>query len=131
MRPNLFIELERLHGDLQVNDVVCELWIDGNFLTQKEEPNDIDLAFACYADDFDALEPHVQSDVWALLNGGKQYSPGLDTYLCFRFRREDPRASLDGTRDWSEKWGIGWDDRLKGFAVIKLGETDVGLRLFA
>lgn len=129
-RAFLFSELERLHVDLTVTGLICELWINGSFLTEKLDPNDIDLSFACFYNDFEMLDSTLQANVWSLLNGGKRYSPVLDTYICFRFLRDDPRAMADGSRDWSEKWSVGWDDWLKGFAIIKLGETDVGLRLF-
>lgn len=130
-RPFLFQELERLHAELMEVGAVCELWIDGSFLTQKPEPNDIDLCFAAFASDFNMLETSVRNNIWLNLNGGKQYSPYLDTYLCFRFLREDPRAKADTTDDWSEKWGVGWDNYLTGFVVIKYGESDVSVKLFA
>jgi hypothetical protein len=127
----LFAELERLHADLIGVGAICELWVDGSFLTAKPEPDDIDLCFSAFDFDFKKLEQAAQQDIWLNLNGGKQYSQHLDTYLCFRFLSEDPRAKADGTNDWSEKWGIGWDDHLTGFAVLQLGETNVGLKLLA
>lgn len=130
-RSVLFQELSRLHSDLEAANVVCELWIDGSFLTEKIDPNDIDLTFSCFASDFDNLDQVLRNDIMTILNGGKQYSKQLDTYICFRFLRTDPRSMADNTNYWSEKWGIGWDDYLTGFVVIKLGETDVGLNLFA
>lgn len=130
-RPWLFKELERLHSYLCGVNAHCELWVDGSFLTEKLEPDDIDLCFSCFAIDFDKLPRPVARAIWTNLNGGKKYSPHLDTYLCFRFLSEDPRAHADGTNDWSEKWGVGWDDHLTGFAVIKLGETNVSLSLLA
>ena len=130
-RPWLFTELERLHADLISVGAVCELWVDGSFLTTKPEPDDIDLCFSAFVSDFQALDLTVQNAIWLNLNGGKKYSPHLDTYLCFRFLREDPRAKADGSDDRSENWGVGWDDHLTGFVVIQLGETDVGRKLLA
>ena len=60
------------------------------------------------------------------MNGGKNYSPALDTYLAIRFRRDDPRAPGQCPY-WSKWWSIGRDGWLKGYAAILLGETDVGL----
>lgn len=131
MRPALFKELERLAADVVAACACCELWINGSFLTEKPEPNDIDLCFAIFVHDFERMDSHVQANIDQLLNGGKAYSPVLDTYVCFRFLRDDPRALADTSDYWSEKWGKGWDNWLKGFAVIKFGESDVGLRLFA
>jgi hypothetical protein len=111
--------------------VICELWIDGSYLTEKIDPKDIDLSFAAWAHHLDTLDPALQTALLANLNGGSAYSPSLDTYFCPRFLREDPRYGADKSAYWGEKWGKGWDDRLKGYAVLKIGETDVGRRLFA
>ncbi|MBW5437444.1 hypothetical protein FXB41_22610 [Bradyrhizobium canariense] len=130
-RPLMFTELERLVADLIALNLTCELWVDGSFLTEKPEPDDIDLTFAAWAQSFDLVHPAVQQVVINSLNGGNKYSPLLHTFICFRFLREDPRRAADKTDYWTEKWGVGWDDHLKGYVVLKLGETDVGLKLFA
>lgn len=130
-RSQLFSELRRLVDDLTAAAVICELWIDGSFLTEKKDPNDIDLSFCVWAEHLETLNEGLQSALISNLNGGRVYSPALDTYFCTLFRREDPRYMADTSKYWGETWGKGWDDRLKGYAVIKLGETDVGLRLCA
>lgn len=128
-RPILFAELQRLVADLQALHLTCELWIDGSFLTEKQEPSDIDLSFTSWAYDLDMIDPVLSNALLDHLNGGKKYSPALDTYVGIRFHKDDPRKPADNTLYWAEKWGIGWDDYLKGYAIIKLGENDVGLRL--
>lgn len=130
-RPLLFAELERLTSDLTSLGIICELWIDGSFLTEKDEPDDIDLSFSAWATDLDKVDPAIVAEIFRLLNGGKIYSPVLDTYICVRFLKEDPRHLADKTLYWTEKWGKGWDDWLKGYAVLRLGENDVGFRLVA
>lgn len=130
-RAWLFSELKRLVFYLNQEHVICELWVDGSYLTEKPDPEDIDLSFAAWVQHLESLDPSLQSSLLANLNGGKAYSPALDTYFCARFLREDPRRGADMTAYWCEKWGKGWDDWLKGYAVIKLGETDVGYKLFA
>lgn len=130
-RPLLFRELERLHGDVCRGGLVCELWIDGSFLSDKPEPDDIDVIFSCFGRDFDLLPAPLKDNILKVLNGGKAYSPYLDTYICFRFLKDDPRYKADKSNYWAGLWGKGWDDWLTGYVVIKCGETDVGLRLFA
>jgi hypothetical protein len=127
-RPLIFAEFERLVDDLNKMNVVCELWTDGSFLTEKLEPDDIDLSFAAFAEALDRL--NMASVAWIFANlDDKNYSSLLHTYVCVRFARDDPRRAADRTDYWTEKWGVGWDDRLKGYVVIKLGETDVGHKL--
>jgi hypothetical protein len=130
-RPALFGALTGLVADLVGASMTCELWINGSFLTEKLEPNDIDLSFVMKSMDFEALDVSSQSAIVNQLNGGKKYSPLLDTYICIQFAESDPRRAADKSAYWAYKWGVGWDDYLKGFAVLRLGESDVGNRLFA
>jgi hypothetical protein len=105
------------------------LWADGSFLTEKDEPDDVDISFSAFATALDTLDNTCRKWIFANLDGHKRYSQLLDTYICVRFAMDDPRRAADGTDYWAEKWGVGWDDRLTGYVVIKLGETDVGYRL--
>jgi hypothetical protein len=130
-RPLIFADLERLTNYLETQSVICELWVDGSFLTEKEEADDADLTVSAFISDLELLDATLQNWILTTLNGNKKYSPLLDTYICVRFPRDDPRRAADKSDYWAEKWGVGWDDRLTGFAVIKLGETDVGHRLCA
>jgi hypothetical protein len=42
-RSHLFLHLEQLVQDLLIRRIPCEMWIDGSFLTTKEEPGDLDV----------------------------------------------------------------------------------------
>jgi hypothetical protein len=130
-RAMLFAELERLASEINSASACCELWIDGSFLTEKPEPDDIDLTVVLFPSDFENLPDNVQKQMWLLLRRGKKFSEHLHTFLIFRFLREDPRYAADNTAYWGEVWGKGWDDWLTGFVVVRFGESDVGLRLFA
>lgn len=132
-RPRIFAELERLAADIEARQLIGELWVDGSLLTHKviPEPDDADVSFTIEIENLQNRDAAAQHFVVHTLNGGRKYSPLLDTYICILFPRGDPRRSSSMERYWAEKWGIGWDDHLKGFAVIKFGENDVWLRLFA
>lgn len=130
-RGMLFHELGRLHQDLVAIGATCELWIDGSFLTEKPEPDDIDVLFWAYATDMQQLPPSISTALISELNGGKRYSPYLDTYINFRFPEGDPRSPADRSRYWAELWGRGWDDHLTGYAVVRIGESHVGLQLLS
>ncbi len=72
----LFSELERLISDLQKLKMIGQLWIDGSFLTQKPEPEDIDLTAVFYEQDIkcDDLKRFLLYN----LNGDNNYSNYLD-----------------------------------------------------
>jgi hypothetical protein len=133
VRPAIFAEFRRLVNELLAVGIVCEIWANGSFLTEKANPevDDLDLSVKLMVEQFETNPAPIGRALLTTLNGGKQYSPFLDTYICFVFPEGDPRE-LGGTEDyWAEKWILGWDNKLKGFAVILLGETDLGLQLRA
>lgn len=129
-RPALFAELLRLLDFLDQFPISLSLWLDGSYLTEKIEPDDIDVVVEFWADEAGALDPTVVEPIF-VLNGEKRFSPVLDTYLCVRFLREDPRSHADRRDYWAEVWGKGWDDWLKGYAVVAIGESDVQRRIIA
>jgi hypothetical protein len=112
-------------------NICCELWIDGSFLTEKSVPNDIDLTLVVHQKIFEMLGEKTCDEMVRALNGGKVYSPLLDTYMCFQFDYGDPRSGASGESYWARQWGLDRENFLKGFAVIRIGEGDVWHRLFA
>jgi hypothetical protein len=120
-----------LKRDLRSIAFVCEVWVNGSFTCDKEEPDDIDLSVAFWAVDGERLDSLIFRDIMNKLNGGHRFSSALDTYLCPRFDRSDSRYSADLTDYWADKWGKGRDDWLKGFIVIGVEETDAQRRLLA
>jgi hypothetical protein len=119
----------RLVNQLETQRIICELWVDGSFLTETIEPNDVDLSVCIHAHDFDALDIAIKEWIIMMLSDQK-FSPLLDTYVCINYLRDDPRRIiLDRTAYWGGWWSGDRDGRAKGYAVIKLGETDVGHRI--
>lgn len=128
-RPLLFTALESLAAYLSGLGLPCELWVDGSFLTERIEPNDVDVACVIPAEPFETLDVFLQVSVIKLLNGKQKFDPLLDTYLAMRFDLSDPRYSSDSTRYWSEFWSLDRDNALKGYACVRIGYSDVQLRL--
>lgn len=121
-RPAIFADFMRLHSDLVGFGLVGELWVDGSFMTAKEEPDDVDLSFMATADHLDGQTP----DAWSLVNtlhGRAGHSPLVHAYLVVTFAMDDPRRATSRADYWAEKWNIGWDDYLKGIAVVRMGES--------
>lgn len=64
----------------------------------------------------------------------EQEDPGeLDGFVCVVYPREHERfgTELDQNVEWAEQWGVCRQNWLKGIAVLKIGENDVGLRITA
>ena len=48
--------------------------------------------------------------------------------MCIQFLASDPRRAADMSDYLALNWGVGRDNYLKGYAVLRLGEKDVGNR---
>lgn len=130
-RQALFDALTRLVSDLSDKGIICELWVDGSFLTSKEEPEDIDLSVIIFRKDIENLDNSASKFILYQLNGDKKYDPLLDTYVCPVASMGDAYHDPKDLAYWGSLWGSGRDGRLKGYASVCLGETNVGLRLIA
>lgn len=129
-RAPLFAALEQLARDLAAAVGCCELWIDGSFVTDKGEPDDIDLHVKIEQEVFFQLPDHVQDQLTALIDQ-KNYHPKLHTFLLVVYERGHYHFPLtsEADRDWSQWWCVSREDWLKGLPVVRLGESDVGLRI--
>ena len=129
-RPLLYEHLLRVVADLNNLHIRCEIWVNGSLLTEKPEPSDLDVSVILDHDVSVELNG-VQMDLFNRLSEG--YGPDIDSFAYARRLREDPlfgNPMIDTAYDWGEQYGSeSSDDWLKGFAVILLGETDVGLRI--
>ena len=132
VRRELFAAFEtfvRLFADLAIP---CDMLIDGSFLTEKRDPSDIDVAVRLESDVTDRLT-FEQRDLVDHVNEAEQlHVAGVDGFVYTSFPREHPLFSsdIDEKETWAEMYGIEhskvW---LKGMVVLRLGETDVGLRI--
>lgn len=131
-RNILYQKLEELIQDLLRRRIWCDLWVNGSFLTEKEDPNDMDATLMIDPDFSDALNSE-QRDYLMNLEEGAIGSADLDTFVFIRKRRDDPDYGdefADPAATWHEVYGLEHSKRwLKGFAIVKLGETHVGLRI--
>lgn len=128
-RDSLFTNLEEAIQDLLRNKIRCEVWIDGSFLTVKLDPDDVDFLVLVDADFAEEMTP-AQKALLARFNQ-PAYLPGLDTFADTHYPRGHEFADLDqDERTWSEQYGLETGNFwLKGFVVLRLWETDVGLRI--
>ncbi|WP_371717099.1 hypothetical protein [Ancylobacter sp. TS-1] len=131
-RQPLFQALLQLISDLATLNIPCEIWIDGSYLTAKIEPDDIDLSVRFAVEDFDRLDPMVQNTIMSRLSG-KTYHPRLDTYAFVSGPRDHEYADIFAETEnyWAEWWSVARAGWLKGVAVVRLGETNVGLRILS
>jgi hypothetical protein len=129
-RAPLLDALLVLLNDLASLAAPCTLWIDGSFLTEKPEPEDIDLSVCFDLSVFERFPENLQQVLNERLNG-KTYHPLLDTYLLVSATRDHPMSDIYRQVEeyWIGWWSVSRGNWLKGIADIRVGETDVGLRV--
>lgn len=130
-RPALLIELERLVNTLDSLSIRCDIWVDGSFLTEKVDPGDIDLSIKIDEDVLLGLDANTFLLLEDIAEG--RFSAKLDSYMVVSYPVGHPRrgTNLDTWPRWAQWWGLARGGWCKGVAVIRVGEGDVGLRLFS
>ena len=108
-----------------------DLWVDGSFVTEKVDPEDIDLTVVVDGDVADRLDPQDSACLVAIMSN-QHLVPDLHAFVVVTRPRGHPDWDLGtglaaGMSSWWQVMRGGW---CKGMPVIRWGETDVGLRLF-
>lgn len=131
-RFTLFLKLHDLIRQLEKWSIVCELWIDGSYLTEKEIPDDIDGTIVIYWEDYEALSDDAKSFLDDLTYKFETTKDVLDMFLVFRYPRTDPRYLIGDLQEWARQWSVQHDEKwLKGFAVLRIGVPNDGFRISA
>jgi hypothetical protein len=71
-RPNLWKEFTDLLDEIGACGLVCDVWVDGSFLTEKIEPKDVDFIVEVSVHTLDSLTPEQE----ALIKKVQERGPG-------------------------------------------------------
>jgi hypothetical protein len=136
VRRDLYDKVEQLVQEFLTHKIQCEFWIDGSFLTEDEDPSDVDIAIKINDDVLQTLT-HDQNVLVDAVNAGG-YIDHLDAFIFSGYYVGHPLhgTDLDLSITWvagslSDLYGKGRDHWLKGVAVILVWETALGLQLRA
>jgi hypothetical protein len=128
-REKLFYALEQLVQEILLVKLRCTAFVDGSFLTEKPDPSDVDVLINIDEDVMNNLSSDQRILIDAL--NMEHYIVFIDSLAFTTYHREHPYfgTALDignaGDAYGLEHAGV-W---LKGIAVLRFGETDVGLRI--
>jgi hypothetical protein len=78
-RPEIYAGMIRLINRLITYNVVKKIWIDGSFVTDKQNPDDVEICFFLDAVAFSALSDSTQSEIGELLGDAERC---YREYLC-------------------------------------------------
>lgn len=129
-RERLFFAFEQLVQNLLLCRLPCEVFANGSFFTRKPMPDDIDVIVSIDLDVSESLT-FEQRELVDSING-LNYITGLDCFAYVSYPRghEGYGTELDAgvvCKDYGIEHGETW---LKGYVVIRVWETNVGLRLY-
>lgn len=134
-RRNLYYKVEELVQQFLVAGIPCEFWIDGSFVTEKPEPDDVDIAIKIMDDVTSNLSDNQRHLVYEI-SGKDVYIQGLDIFVFtgYWIGHEFYGTDVDDghsrtTQTYGQLYGKDMDDWLKGIVVLPLWENRIGLRL--
>jgi hypothetical protein len=120
-RATLMHGLEQFVQHLVAAGVVCDVWIDGSFLTEKIDPADVDVIVRCDHTIYDAGTTEQRDALdWVIEN--QKVTLRCDSYALFNYTAGHP-LHTEGEwwySYWLVKWGFNRVEDPKGIAVISL-----------
>jgi hypothetical protein len=101
----------------------CEQFLDGSFVTNKNDPGDVDLVIFVDASVLDALDAAKRDAFRALVNGKETRKTRMcDAYICPVY--PDGHANADASRQsrkyWMGEFGFDRSDVPKGIVRVTL-----------
>lgn len=119
-RENIMRNLEIVVDELKRAGVAGELWVDGSFLTEKIDPNDVDIVFHGLIGR--AVDPanEAHSKVMWWLHSNLRASHRCDSYICLQNPPGLPQGQTN-REYWQKQFGYSRGTMNKGIAVIEIG----------
>jgi len=129
-RERLYYAAEEAIQEVLIAKIPCRVWVNGSFVTEKPEPNDIDVMLLIELDVSKLLTEDQRIIVDKFAN--QSYSSVVDSsaYTAFPSGHHLCGTGCD-FREYADVYGEEHSKQWrKGYAVLRLGETHVGLRLY-
>jgi len=114
--------LEFVIGRLTEAKICGEVWIDGSFLTEKIDADDVDFVLRVDGAFYDTSDA-TQRAVMDWVNDNLYDTHKCDSYLYSEYAEGDPNYWLGQYMHayWMKQWGFSRGGVMKGIAVVKLG----------
>ena len=104
----------------------CEQYLDGSYVTNKNDPSDLDLVVLLDATVVDSLPPAKQLQLQSLLAGPVTKAQYMcDAYFCPVYPEGHPMhsASRQQRKYWLGEFGYDRNDLPKGIVHVKLSAS--------
>ena len=124
-RSRIYNNLVSWCKDLVKNYHIYEIWIDGSYVTEKINPNDVDCVVFFYADGYLKAAP-----IWSTLRNKADIDGYFSLAICHENERVVPPkeyATFVNRRNyWRGQFGFDRLDRPKGIIAIDPGQFSNG-----
>lgn len=123
-RSEIMVGLKKVIERLAKAGVEGHLWVNGSFMTEKIDPEDVDVLLCVNMEFYDSCSGNTRKAIdW--LNANLKDELLCDSYLlCMR---PMGHANFPETEFmhayWTRQFGFDRSDNLKGIGVISLGEA--------
>ena len=109
-RERLFFSFATLLAYLETNAGACEVWVDGSFVTEKPNPEDIDLTIVLHGDELDRLardNPTAAADL-ILLAQDVRFRPDLHVFMVACRPMGHPHHAIFAqvANNWAQWWSV-------------------------
>jgi hypothetical protein len=122
-RDQIMASLERAVQVLNANNIPGELWIDGSFLTEKPDPEDVDTSLRLSGEFYDQATPRQRQILkWFTEIAAAE---NIDGYLHLEWPAGHPHHAIgvENCEYWKKQWGTSRAGVAKGIAVLKLARS--------
>ena len=119
-RDRIMRGLEEVISRLERESVRAEAWVDGSFVTQKTDPEDVDVVFRIPAHLYDQGSPRQQRAIDWVAEVDRRDTHKCDAYAILEYPTTDPLhyLSRDHCQYWKRIFGCSRAGAAKGIAVV-------------
>jgi hypothetical protein len=116
--------LEALVQQLVAVGIVAELWVDGSFLTEKIDPEDVDASLRIMSEMWDNASTEQRRTLEWLAGADLKAAYACDLYLWIDYPLGHPDYWVGQYMQayWMRQWGFSRGQEFKGIAVLRLPE---------
>lgn len=121
-RSQIMDGLEKLVELLRSEAIIGDLWVDGSFLTQKLDPEDVDLVVCVESSLYENGTTAQQNLLDLLVVADMKADYFCDAYLLYQYSKDD---ALYGRGEWLraywiKQFGFSRGVDMKGMALVQL-----------
>ncbi len=115
--------LESVVAELESIGIRGDLWVDGSFLTEQENPSDVDVVLRITADFFTAANQEQREKLRWFDSSMPKSSYRCDSYKWIEWPEGHPLywESEWERAYWIKQYGFSRDSDYKGIAVVRVG----------